>query len=733
MKKHLIVSVCLLVALFSVCFIISGSVVQAADNGDITVNNVASYFTTISNRVNTVVSSAESRIKQLYDLDKALLTEYISDAKAELESLRALKNKIQSSSTSASEKTTALNQFNSLYAELDELCNQIVISSAESRVVSARSAWHRPCEKTYADIKANVQTFKEVGINLLLVETLYHGCSAFKTDISAFPYHPSLASTYKDTEKNIVYNDYLSAFVACCKEYGIEVHAWVENFYSGINSNSGVVKQHPEWIMYNDDGSYLQRLEGGAYIFIDPANKEVQDTLIDFYNDLFKKNPDVTGLNLDYIRYPVSNRSQDTGYTEAAMKEFYESLGKEFTEAQLADTKKMINKFKKLFDKAYLYGGQSEADANYNAWVKYRTDVITDFVRRIKDEVKEPNDIILSTAVFASIAESLDSKKQDWQEWFRNGWIDIATPMAYYKSYSVVETNVKTMISLGGNTCHYYTGLASSYSGLPAWQNKEFIEASYKAGANGYVIFSSAQILGSKDVQTALKNGVNRKWAVLPHGEIDEILKASFDDILDKADRLHIPAGHMTKADRESIADFFDKISKMPSGSAYEIDLIRRSLSTFVKSDITKYVTGYSRTRMSDQLGDLVDILDTRASIELIKEGGWNPELEGTRPEITEKPILPEDPTEPENPIVPENPNEPENPTEPNEPTEPENPAVPDDEVEENGDSDGNTEPDIPDESKNHGHSGKHNKPGFFESIWLAIVNFIKKLFGIKK
>jgi hypothetical protein len=35
------------------------------------------------------------------------------------------------------------------------------------------------------------------------------------------------------------------------------------------------VKNHPDWIMYNDDGTIYQRNEGGAYIFIDPANKEV--------------------------------------------------------------------------------------------------------------------------------------------------------------------------------------------------------------------------------------------------------------------------------------------------------------------------------------------------------------------------------------------------------------------------------------------------------------------------
>ena len=41
--------------------------------------------------------------------------------------------------------------------------------------------------------------------------------------------------------------------------------------------------------------------------------------------------------------------------------------------------------------------------------------VITEYVRRIKDEVKEPNNTMLSTSVFASLTESTGMKKQDWK------------------------------------------------------------------------------------------------------------------------------------------------------------------------------------------------------------------------------------------------------------------------------------------------------------------------------
>ena len=618
----------------------------------------SSSYSSMAAKVNSAIGSAKSRITQLYDLDTALLQGYFAEAEAKLEELRT-----------ASGNTSALE------AEIEEICNKIVMASAESKVVSARATWHRPSESTYSAIKNTVETFQSCGINLVFVESFYHGCTIYTSDDIEIPYHPSLVKSYTDTEKGIVYDDYLSAFLACCEEYGIEVHAWVENFYVGIDPNAGIVANHPDWIMYNDDGSITQRKEGGSYIFVDPANKEVQDALIHFYNDLFKKNPGLRGLNLDYIRYPVSDRSCDTGYTVAAMKGFYESIGKTFTDEQLFDRTKMANKFKQLFNKNYLVGGQTEADNNYRLWVEYRTNIITDYVERIKNEVKNSRDIILSTAVFASLNESLNSKKADWQKWYQNGWIDIATPMAYYSTANSVQTNVKNMIDIGGNNCLYYTGLASSYSGYPAWYNKEFIEASYKAGASGYVIFASQQIIGHPDVQLSLSSGVGRKNGILPHADIGEILKASFDDILDKAERLYIPAGGMTETQRDDLKAGFDQILEKPYDTAAKIRSIYASVNT-VKVILRNYADGYAYDRIHQQITELLAILDARYSMQLIAEENY------------EAPEEPETPNEPETPEQPET----------------------------------NEEPEVPQEPKLN----------FFQKIWQIILNFfkeVKKLF----
>jgi hypothetical protein len=305
----------------------------------------------------------------------------------------------------------------------------------------------------------------------------------------------------------------------------------------------------------------------------------------------------------------------------------------------------MALKFAQLFDAQYLAGGQTEADANYEEWVAYRTEIVTAFVKRIKTEVKDVKGILLSTAVFSSISDSTNNKKQDWQTWFTNGWIDIATPMAYYTDASDVLLNVYNMILAAGNTCYYYAGLASSYSGLPAYRNAEQIEAAYAAGAHGYVIFCSTQILGHSDVQSVLSESANSKNGVLPHAQTADILTASFADILDKAQRIYIPAGGMTEAQYTALSDMFTTIQQMNTEGATSLYAVQRKIYSLYGTGISTYAKGYAGQRITEQLKELYSLLDTKISLALIKSGDWDPEEQAVRPTVTETEIIPYTPS----------------------------------------------------------------------------------------
>ena len=238
---------------------------------------------------------------------------------------------------------------------------------------------------------------------------------------------------------------------------------------------------------------------------------------------------------------------------------------------------------------------------------------VTDFVERVYKEIKVEKDIILSTAVFSSITKNKEEKKQDWQTWFKKGWIDIATPMAYFDADTEVLSGVSQMIVAAGTKCYYYTGLASSYRGLPAYENCYQIEASYMGGASGYVVFCSTQIIGHDDVQDLLKAGVNAKDAVLPHAETAEVLNAYFSAVLDRANRIYVPAGGMTAAQVTALGERFETIKAMADDTAADLTAIRAEIEKLTKSTgVSAFAKGYSSARIRETMSELSDLLKTK-------------------------------------------------------------------------------------------------------------------------
>ena len=576
-----------------------------------------SFYVNTKSTVDEIISDAETKIKQLYDVDADALEAKIDEARALLETLEETKNniekKMEEGTWSNEEKTREMMAYNTAKLEAEATAYEILALSAESKPVTARAVWHRPTEKTLKSLTETLDIYEEIGINLVFVETFYNVYSLFKSD--NVQYHKDFeGASYEG------YPDYLTAFTELAAERGIEVHAWVENFYVGLTTDIEILQEHPDWIMYNSDGTYIQKNEGGDYIFIDPANPKVQDFLITYYKEMLQKVPKIKGINLDYIRYPVSDKAEDTGYTKYAMMEFAESVGvTRLDESMSID--KMISEFNKwVLDDAY----NLNAAENYEKWCDYRVNAVTSFVERVYEEVKGDGDLLLSTAVFSSASQTLDSKKQDWKTWIRNGWIDIATPMAYYDAAADVLSGVSDMILAAGANCYYYTGLASSYRGLPAYENVYQTEASYLGGANGYVIFCSTQIIGHKDVQEMLKAGVNSRPAVLPHASTEDVLKAYFDRILDRADRLYIPVEGMTTEGKTALKAEFDKILAMDMQGYDALKAVQTAVNNLYKSNnLSAYAKGFSARRIQETLTELYDLLETKAQKEY--EGGDTP------------------------------------------------------------------------------------------------------------
>ena len=353
------------------------------------------------------------------------------------------------------------------------------ISEKTPLTTMARGIWHRPNssgkETNLKGICSILDEMQNAGINMVFVESFYHGMSLFKSD--NVPYY-----TEFEKYKYGKYPDYLTAFSSEAYKRGIEVHAWVESFYLGVNDNAQLVKKHSNWLLVNELGNIRHLTEGanlGGYLFFDPANKEVQKFLLNFYDELLTKVPYVSGLNLDYVRYPVSDfyNGTDTGYTNKAMSEFSKKYG--------------LTLFKN--DKCKNFKKQIEEKSLIDEWTGYRANQVTEFISKASKMVKEKHACnIVSVAVHPDIDSAYNQKKQDFSTWIDEGYIDVITPMIYYHDTHQISSTIKKLLAIfKGVYC--YTGLYTTYHDQTVDELENHINTSNLCGADGFVLFESVK------------------------------------------------------------------------------------------------------------------------------------------------------------------------------------------------------------------------------------------------
>lgn len=470
-------------------------------------------------------------------------------------------------------------------------------------VIQARGVWHRPnvtgVETDLDGICSVLDTFQKTGINLVFLETFYHGMTVYRT--SLIPYYTGFeAFDYSP------YPDYLSAFVAEAGKRGIEVHAWVEDFYIGVNENY-FTKYIPQWLMLTKDGAYRQSegAEYGGYLFLDPANPEVRQYLVKFYDELLTKFPQIAGLNLDYIRYPVSSQSDDTGYTDAAMDGFAAENGLTFPENATRE------------DKVKLVASQ------YGKWVTYRAGQVTEFVGQVYEMVKTNHaGVLLSTAVFPEQGKSFGDKKQDFNTWLARGYLDIITPMAYYDDIPTLKRALEGMLP-GLSACYCYAGISPTYHNLSDEQVLAQMQTTVEAGADGFVFFGSQSILNKQQYIDLLAETIPGQ-VLLPHAGARALIEATAQAV-------------ESACSARELQEELTRIAEMADDTDVEkMEQARKQLRLLVKYNLANYVPQESLEAVRQDLELLYRCIDVKTK-RLVNKSD--------RPGSGEEPEVPEETT----------------------------------------------------------------------------------------
>ena len=387
--------------------------------------------------------------------------------------------------------------------------------------ITARGVWHRPNasgrENTLEGLCSVLDEMAECGINMVFLETFYHGMTIFKTNLA--PYYTGF-DKYDFGE----YPDYLTAFTAEAQKRNIEVHAWVECFYLGVSESTTLVKFFPNWLLLNEAGKIRHTTEGanlGGYIFFDPANPGARAYLLRLYSEMLEKVPDIKGLNLDYVRYPVSNfyAGTDSGYTDVSMTGFAEKYNLSINETNKIQDFKVQIREKSLVDE----------------WTAYRAEQVTSFIEEVSNMVNgKYRDCIISVAVHPDINNAYNQKKQDFLTWIKNGYIDVVTPMVYHYTAEQIASALQDMIeNFEGVYC--YSGLYTTYHNQSITELEQHISASERCGADGFILFDSFKtFFSSANNYAEFLSNKYAKPSALPHWSADRLTQASTDIVADQ-------------------------------------------------------------------------------------------------------------------------------------------------------------------------------------------------------
>lgn len=348
-------------------------------------------------------------------------------------------------------------------------CENLQYTFYESNGVENRAVWYRSTEKNDDAVRATINKMKSLNINALYLETWYEGyCIGSKVEIDGI-------------SKPLVNDDFdvLESFIRIGHENGIEVHAWVHNFFVGYYYKDGRNYYNKSFDAYKD--KYLVDIKGrdffyysannNYFIFLNAFDRECRDLILNIYEQLISKY-DLDGLHLDYVRMPELNYgADDFGYNEDIINAFSKETG--------------ITKDPRTFVKN---------SAEHKKWVEFRCNIITSFVGEVYDMARKVNpEIWLSAAMYPDLNMAKNDIFQDVRSIINKGYLDEVFSMSYGVDESSVMPSVKSYNSITENKVFYSAGIAAFLETT----EKNFalqLDSVTDNGADGVSIFALASI-----------------------------------------------------------------------------------------------------------------------------------------------------------------------------------------------------------------------------------------------
>ena len=353
--------------------------------------------------------------------------------------------------------------------EAIDAANMAIKTSLPFIKTELKGTWVRPTETTPQQIIATLDKMQANGFDSIFLETYFHGKTIFPS---------STMNKYGFTVQNEKFAgfDPLEVWIKEAHKRDMKVHIWFQSFYVGNTppetEESSILSVRPDWgnktkKFADAPGATKSTSEHNGY-FIDPANPEVQEFLLELITEIINSyQPD--GINLDYIRYPNATAGNDQnswGFTEYARNDFKELYGVDPVDLTTSDVL--------WFD-----------------WNQYRRNNITNFVKKVGKLGRDKN-VYISAVIFPDLASALATKQQDWRTWSVKDYINGFTPLFLTYDSKMLASMMNDVMNVKSPQTDLYAGLFVTFMGGASEDLIRQIYETRKLNANGVIIFDWA-------------------------------------------------------------------------------------------------------------------------------------------------------------------------------------------------------------------------------------------------
>lgn len=326
-------------------------------------------------------------------------------------------------------------------------------------LLQAYSAAHPPCSMRLrgvwnhsgmglypGDWPRTARLLKSSGINAIFPNLLWAGTA----------HYPSKIVPPSDISR--IVGDQLRQSANAARAAGLEIHLWKVCWNLG-NAPAEKIEQ------WRSDGRLQRTADGETLPWLCPSHPKNIAQEINAIREAVASGL-LDGIHLDYLRYPGPHAC----FCNGCRQRFEKALGQRVSG----------------------WPAKVRNGPLANRFQEWRCDQITEFVRRVRQVVKELDpQIKLSAAVYQGYPDCRRSVGQDWGHWLKNGLLDFVVPMNYTSSSAEFADVLRRQTALPGAAHRIYPGLGvtAAESRLTPDRVIEQISQAEALHCGGFVLF----------------------------------------------------------------------------------------------------------------------------------------------------------------------------------------------------------------------------------------------------